>query len=122
MKKIKPVAYKATLQTVARYHKQQKAGKIIQSTTIEKYEKSIKCYLTKSGQLKKDLTQRQIQNFNRKVEAFKKDKYASVESIKESTKRSANTFVEALAKKGFNIIVEDGRIFVLIGGVGYEKD
>ena len=30
-------------------------------------------------------------------------------------------WVEALAKKGFNIIVEDGRIFVLIGGAGYEK-
>ena len=93
-KKIKPVAYKATLQTIARYHKQQKAGKIIQSTTIEKYEKSIKRYLTKSGTLKKDLTQRQVQNFNRKVEAFKKDKYANIESIKDSTKRSADTFVE----------------------------
>lgn len=93
-KKIKPVAYKATLQTVARYHKQQKVGKIIQSTTIEKYEKSIKRYLTKSGTLKKDLTQRQIQNFNRKVEAFKKDKYGNIESIKDSTKRSVNTFVE----------------------------
>lgn len=36
-----------------------------------------------------------------------------------SNERSV-AWVESLAKKGFNIIVEDGKIFVLIGGENHE--
>ena len=38
-----------------------------------------------------------------------------------SNERSVE-FIESLANKGFSIIVEDGKIFVLIGGAGYDKD
>lgn len=31
-------------------------------------------------------------------------------------------WIESLANKGFNILVEDGSIFVLIGGAGYEEN
>lgn len=30
-------------------------------------------------------------------------------------------WIEGLANKGFNVIVEDGKVFVLIGGEGNEK-
>ena len=93
-KTIKPVAYKATLKTVSAYEKKYKAGKVIRSTTMEKYKRSISRYVTKSGELKPGLTNKQIENFNKKVEAFKNNRFADLKQVEKSTKKTINTFVE----------------------------
>lgn len=95
MVKIKPVAYKATLKTIKSYEKQYKAGKVLKSGTIESYKKSISRYIDKkTGTLKAGLTERQIANFNKKVETFKSNKFSDVSEIKKSTKKAENTLLE----------------------------
>lgn len=93
MKKIKPVAYKQTLRTIASYEKKIKAGKLYKSKTIESYKRSMSHYVDlKTGKLKAGLSEKQKANFNKKVTAFKDA--TSIQKLEADTKKRDSQFIE----------------------------
>lgn len=93
MAKIKPVAYKQTLRTIASYEKKLKAGKVYKSKTIESYKRSMSHYVDiKTGKLKAGLSEKQKANFNKKVTAFKEA--TSVQKLEADTKKRDSQFIE----------------------------
>lgn len=93
MVKIKTVAYKQTLRTIASYEKKLGAGKVYKSERIESYKRSMSHYVDlKTGKLKAGLSEKQKANFNKKVTAFKET--TSVQKLEADTKRRDKKFIE----------------------------
>lgn len=98
-KTVKPVSYKAALRSTEAYYRQYNAGKIIQSKTMENFAHKVGRYLDKEGNIKKDLTPRQIANFNKLVTTFKESDYSTIDKLKRISKKAEERFVENHAGK-----------------------
>lgn len=82
IKKITPVAYKQTLKNLHSWVRDNKLDNKI-SRRANYYRKQLEPYFTKSGTLKKRLSQKRIKEFNLLIERINKDEYSTASKRKE---------------------------------------
>lgn len=91
--KVLPVPYKQILRSLEAYKKQstqknrQGRSKYYRSEVVESFERDIAQYLTKSGELRKNISQKRLKEFNRKVEEFKQSGHATTKERQATIKR-----------------------------------
>ena len=89
--------YKGALRSAESYRKQVDKGKILQSNVMENFLTDVKPYLTKKGELRKNLSKKKYEEFNKLVKGFKESPYSSVKKLKEITHKADVTYTETHA-------------------------
>lgn len=93
-RKIKPVAYKSAIRTVESYKKLRSKNVLMQSETIEQFERDISRFITKKGEIRKRISKKNLEKFNEIVSEFKKSKFSTISGLRKSTKKAEHTFTE----------------------------
>lgn len=89
--------YKGTLRSLESYKKQLVKGKVLESKTMLDYGAEIAAYLTKKGELRKNLSKKKYEQFNKLVKDFKESPYSSVKKLKEITQKADETYTKTHA-------------------------
>lgn len=87
-KKIVPVAYKQAINRIERHKHNVETGKELHNEAIERFAIDIAPFITKKGTVRKNLSQKRVQEFNRIVTEFKKNKtnlYATQGEVKKKS-------------------------------------
>lgn len=95
-KKINIVSNKRAINRIETYKKNVAKGKELHSEVIEEFERNISPYLTKKGTVRKNLSKKRQEEFNKLVTDFKKTTASSAAKAKQKRKRT----VETAAKRG----------------------
>lgn len=93
-RKIKTVAYKSAIRTVESYKKLRSKNVLMQSETIEQFERDISRFITKKGEIRKRISKKNLEKFNEIVTEFKKSKFSTISGLRKSTKKAEHTFTE----------------------------
>lgn len=94
IKGLKPVAYKGALKSVETYEKALAKGRIVESKTISTFAEKVAPFLNKKGEIKGNLSAKNVAKFNALVDEFKHSEYRSVSRIRKITEQQEKTFIE----------------------------
>lgn len=87
-------AYKQTLKTISAYEVALEKGDVIQSKTIEEYKEKISKFVTKKGELRKNISQKNLEKFNKIVSDFKKSKFSKMSQLRKTSAKQEKSLVK----------------------------
>lgn len=88
---VQPIAHKRAIARIESYKKDLAKGKELQSEVIEKFASDIAPFLTKKGTVRKNLSAKKTQEFNRLVGEFKKSTSYSKQKAQQKKKKTIET-------------------------------
>lgn len=126
--KIKPVAYRAVLRGLETYEHNLATGKENRSDVVEKLKRDIAPYLTKNGELRKNISQKKLEEFNAIIKAYKMMPQSTAAFRKKAAKDKRHEAVYAMTKdkragRLADELFEDKLVQKLLksGAIGYEN-
>lgn len=90
-KTVQPIAHKRAIARIESYKKDLAKAKELQSEVIEKFASDIAPFLTKKGTIRKNLSAKKTQEFNRLVGEFKKTTSYSKQKAQQKRRKTIET-------------------------------
>lgn len=86
-KAVQPIAHKRAITQVQKYNEKKTQGENLYNEKLEKFSSDIAPFLTKKGELRKNISQKRLEEFNKIVSEYKQDTAPSIADREENRRK-----------------------------------